>query len=73
MSGKGSQAIGSLSKHKSVVGSRDRSLLAEFYFRSKMKVLALQEDIQALYEPFYRSKNVGNIVGTGLGLAVVKK
>jgi signal transduction histidine kinase len=32
-----------------------------------------KEDIEALYEPFYRSKNVGNIVGTGLGLAVVKK
>lgn len=31
------------------------------------------EDQQALYEPFYRSKNVGDIVGTGLGLAVVKK
>jgi len=32
-----------------------------------------KEDIEVLYEPFYRSKNVGNIVGTGLGLAVVKK
>lgn len=32
-----------------------------------------QEDIEALYEPFYRSKNAGNIVGTGLGLAVVQK
>lgn len=31
------------------------------------------EDRQALYEPFYRSKNVEHIVGTGLGLAVVKK
>lgn len=31
------------------------------------------EDQQALYEPFHRSKNVGHIVGTGLGLAVVKK
>ncbi|WP_016951475.1 hybrid sensor histidine kinase/response regulator [Anabaena sp. PCC 7108] len=26
-----------------------------------------------LFEPFYRSSNVGNIKGTGLGLAVVKK
>lgn len=31
------------------------------------------EDQQALYEPFHRSKNVRDIVGTGLGLAVVKK
>lgn len=31
------------------------------------------EDQQALYEPFHRGKNVGDIVGTGLGLAVVKK
>ncbi len=31
------------------------------------------EEQQALYEPFHRGKNVGDIVGTGLGLAVVKK
>ncbi|MCU0533357.1 MAG: ATP-binding protein [Hydrococcus sp. Prado102] len=31
------------------------------------------EDLQALYEPFHRSKNVKNIAGTGLGLAVVQK
>jgi len=28
---------------------------------------------QQIYEPFYRGKNVENIAGTGLGLAVVKK
>jgi signal transduction histidine kinase len=28
---------------------------------------------QKIYEPFYRGQNVENIVGTGLGLAVVKK
>lgn len=28
---------------------------------------------QKIYEPFYRCQNVENIVGTGLGLAVVKK
>ncbi|MFS0515982.1 ATP-binding protein [Nostoc sp. UIC 10607] len=28
---------------------------------------------QHLFEPFHRAKNVGKIVGTGLGLAVVKK
>lgn len=32
-----------------------------------------QEDQQKLYEPFHRGSNVGNITGTGLGLAVVKK
>ncbi|MBV8884133.1 MAG: sensor histidine kinase [Chroococcidiopsidaceae cyanobacterium CP_BM_RX_35] len=31
------------------------------------------EDQQALYEPFYRGQNVGDVVGTGLGLSVVKK
>lgn len=30
-------------------------------------------DQQRLYEPFHRSKNVDDIVGSGLGLAVVKK
>ncbi|AFZ22445.1 histidine kinase,histidine kinase [Cylindrospermum stagnale PCC 7417] len=28
---------------------------------------------QKIYEPFYRCQNIENIVGTGLGLAVVKK
>ncbi len=28
---------------------------------------------QKIYEPFYRGQNVENIVGTGLGLTVVKK
>ncbi len=32
-----------------------------------------QESLSSLYEPFYRAENVGSIVGTGLGLAVVKK
>lgn len=32
----------------------------------------LPEDQQRLYESFYRGQNVGNIAGTGLGLAVVK-
>lgn len=31
------------------------------------------DEWQAIYEPFYRSPSVDNIVGTGLGLAVVKK
>ncbi|BAZ68625.1 Chase sensor signal transduction histidine kinase [Fischerella sp. NIES-4106] len=31
------------------------------------------ESQQDLFEPFYRGNNVGKIVGTGLGLAVVKK
>lgn len=31
------------------------------------------EEQSKIYEPFYRSQNVENIVGTGLGLAVVKK
>jgi signal transduction histidine kinase len=31
------------------------------------------EDRQQIFEPFYRGKNVDNIVGTGLGLAVVRK
>lgn len=31
------------------------------------------EDLNALYDPFYRSSNVGKVIGTGLGLAVVKK
>jgi len=31
------------------------------------------EDRGKIYEPFYRGQNVENIIGTGLGLAVVKK
>jgi signal transduction histidine kinase len=31
------------------------------------------EDRQKIYEPFYRGQNVNSIVGSGLGLAVVKK
>ncbi|HEY9650167.1 MAG TPA: ATP-binding protein [Coleofasciculaceae cyanobacterium] len=31
------------------------------------------EEQSKIYDPFYRSSNVENIVGTGLGLAVVKK
>ncbi|MDM9381161.1 ATP-binding protein [Chlorogloeopsis sp. ULAP01] len=31
------------------------------------------EDKQKIYEPLYRGQNVENIIGTGLGLAVVKK
>jgi len=30
-------------------------------------------DQQRLFEPFHRGSNVGNVPGTGLGLAVVKK
>lgn len=30
------------------------------------------EDLQSLFEPFYRSETVKNVVGSGLGLAVVK-
>jgi signal transduction histidine kinase len=33
----------------------------------------LPEDLDRLYEPFYRGQNIENIVGNGLGLAVVKK
>lgn len=29
-------------------------------------------ELQSLFEPFYRSENVKNVVGSGLGLAVVK-
>jgi|GEM_PF-4465851 PAS domain S-box-containing protein len=32
----------------------------------------LPEDLQKLFEPFYRGKNVGQRSGTGLGLSVVK-
>ncbi|GCA69847.1 sensor histidine kinase ResE [Microcystis aeruginosa NIES-2519] len=32
-----------------------------------------EEDRDRIYEPFYRGQNVENIIGTGLGLAVVKK
>lgn len=31
------------------------------------------EDIENMFEPFYRCKNAGNIPGTGLGLSIVKK
>ncbi len=31
------------------------------------------EDIEKIYEPFYRGQNIENRVGSGLGLAVVKK
>jgi signal transduction histidine kinase len=33
----------------------------------------LQEDIDRICDPFYRGQNIENIVGNGLGLAVVKK
>jgi PAS domain S-box-containing protein len=33
----------------------------------------VEEDLQRLFESFYRAKNVGKIPGTGLGLAIVKK
>lgn len=32
-----------------------------------------QEDLEHLYEPFHRGRNVASVSGTGLGLAVVKK
>jgi signal transduction histidine kinase len=32
-----------------------------------------QHEQQKIYEPFYRGQNVENIVGSGLGLSVVKK
>lgn len=32
-----------------------------------------QEDLERLFEPFYRAKNVETIAGTGLGLAIVKR
>ena len=31
------------------------------------------EDQQHLFDAFHRSKNVGNIPGTGLGLTIVKR
>lgn len=31
------------------------------------------EDIEQLFQPFHRAKNVGNIPGTGLGLSIVKR
>jgi signal transduction histidine kinase len=33
----------------------------------------LAEDLPNIYHPFYRGQNVDNIIGNGLGLAVVKK
>lgn len=33
----------------------------------------LQDDQEDIFTPFYRGQNVGNISGSGLGLAVVKK
>jgi signal transduction histidine kinase len=32
-----------------------------------------EEDLSRIYEPFYRGQNVDSIIGSGLGLAVVKK
>jgi signal transduction histidine kinase len=32
-----------------------------------------EEDIDKLFQAFFRSKNVGAIAGTGLGLSIVKK
>lgn len=33
----------------------------------------MEEDLEKLYDPFHRGKNVGAISGTGLGLALVKQ
>lgn len=33
----------------------------------------IEEDMEKLFEPFYRSSNVGDIHGTGLGLTIVDK
>jgi PAS domain S-box-containing protein len=33
----------------------------------------IKSDLQKLFDPFYRGKNVGQLPGNGLGLAVVKK
>jgi two-component system, chemotaxis family, CheB/CheR fusion protein len=32
-----------------------------------------REDLEQLFEPFYRGRNVGSIPGSGLGLAIVKR
>jgi len=32
-----------------------------------------EEDLSRLFEPFYRSQNVGTISGTGLGLSIAQK
>ncbi|MHB9012678.1 MAG: PAS domain S-box protein [Ignavibacteriaceae bacterium] len=32
-----------------------------------------KEDVNNLFEPFYRAKNIGDIKGTGLGLSIVKR
>ncbi|AFY92120.1 ATP-binding protein [Chamaesiphon minutus] len=43
-------------------------------FQIKDRGIGIPLEVQAsLYEPFFRAHNVENIVGTGLGLAVVKK
>ncbi|HEY9808790.1 MAG TPA: PAS domain S-box protein [Halomicronema sp.] len=46
--------------------------LAMFQIRDE-GIGILLEDRQFLYDSFHRGENVGNIPGTGLGLAVVKK
>lgn len=47
---------------------------AEVIFQIKDQGIGIPAaDQQRLFEPFHRGKNVGDIQGTGLGLAVVKK
>jgi PAS domain S-box-containing protein len=46
----------------------------EVIFKIKDRGIGIKEsDLQQLFKPFYRGKNVDNIPGHGLGLAVVKK
>lgn len=47
---------------------------AEVIFQVKDRGIGISAaDQQRLFEPFHRGRNVGDIPGTGLGLAVVKK
>jgi signal transduction histidine kinase len=44
------------------------------YFRISDQGIGIpQDELERLFEPFHRAKNVGDISGTGLGMAIAKE
>ncbi len=60
---------------------RDRLIQFELYLKSDRAIFTIKDcgigipksDIEKIFAPFHRGKNVSNIPGTGLGLNIVKR